>query len=129
MFLYPQGIRTLSPLSVSKNKIIIENMVREMVIANGAKETVASVLFETPTEVRVKDLTEVEMRLLECDHERADTPLLIYILMSSYSYIIVHCCDTETIHYSAYQLFKAESQGKNCVFKKEDWIFEYFSYC
>ena len=93
------------------------------------KERVASVLFETSTEVSVKDLTEVEMKSLECDHERADTPLLIYILMSSYSYIIVHCCDTETIHYSAYQLFKAESQGKNCVFEKEDWIFEYFSYC
>ena len=77
----------------------------------------------------VKDLAEVEMRLLECDHEGVDTRLLMHILMSPYSYIIVHCCDTETIHYSAYQLFKAESQGKNCVFKKEDWIFEYFSYC
>ena len=99
-----------------------------MVIANGAKETVTSGLFETPTEVRVKYLTEVEMRSLECDHERADTHLLIHILMSPYSYIIVHCCDRH-IHYSACQLFKVESQGKNCVFGKEDWIFEYFSYC
>ena len=48
-------------------------MVGIMVIANGAKETVTSGLFETPTEVRVKDLTEVEMRSLECDHEGADT--------------------------------------------------------
>ena len=38
-------------LSVSKNKIILENMVRKMVIANGAKETMASGLFETTTEV------------------------------------------------------------------------------
>ena len=68
-------------------------MVEIMVIANGAKETVTSGLFETPTEVRVKDLTEVEMRSLECDHEGADTHLLIHILMSPYSYNIVHCCD------------------------------------
>ena len=32
-----------------------------MVIANGAKETVAYVLFETPTEVRVKDLKAVTL--------------------------------------------------------------------
>ena len=103
-------------------------MVEEMVIANGTKEMVASGLFETPTEIRVKGLTEVEMRLLECVHEGANARLLIHILMSPYSYIIVHCCDRH-IHYSACQLFKVESQGKNCVFEKEDWIFEYFSYC
>ena len=67
-------------------------MVRKMVIANGTKETVASGLFETPTEVRVKDLTEVEIRSLECDHEGADTHLLMHILMSTYSYNIMHCC-------------------------------------
>ena len=77
----------------------------------------------------VKDLAEVEMRSLECDHEGVDTRLLMHILMSPYSYIIVHCCDTENIYYSACQLFKAGSQGKNRVFEKEDWIFEYFSYC
>ena len=38
--------------------------------------------------------------------------------MSPYSYIIVHCCDTESIHYSAYQLFKAESQGRTVFLKR-----------
>ena len=90
-----------------------------MVIANGAKETVAYGLFETPTEVRVKDLTEVEMRSLECDQEEADTHMLIHILMDPYSYIIVNCCGTENIYYSACLLFKAESQGKNCDFEKK----------
>ena len=68
-----------------------------MIIANGTKEMVTSGLFETPTEVRVKGLTvtELEMRSLEWDHEEADTRLLIHILMSPYSYIIVHCCDTD----------------------------------
>ena len=66
-----------------------------MVIANGTKETVTSVLFETPTEVRVKGLTDFEMRSPECDNEEADTCLLIHILMSPYSYIIVHYCDTD----------------------------------
>ena len=43
---------------------------------------VTSGLFETPTEVRVKGLTELEMRSLEYDHEEADTRLLTHILMS-----------------------------------------------
>ena len=90
-----------------------------MDIANVKKKILASGLFETPTEVRVKDLTEVKMRSLECDHKGADTRWLIHILMFPYSYIIVHCCDTENIHYSACLLFKAESQGKNCVFEKK----------
>ena len=57
-------------------------MVGEMVIATGAKETVASGLFETPTEVRVQGLSEADLRSLECDHEEEDTCLLINILKS-----------------------------------------------
>ena len=85
-------------------------------------------LFETPTEVRVKGLTHFEMRSLECDNEEADTRLLIHILMSPYSYIIVHYCDTDIFIILLANYLKLKSKG-NCVFEKEDWIFEYFSYC
>ena len=101
-----------------------------MVIANGTKEMVTSGLFETPTEVSVKGLTvtEIEMRSLEWDHEEADTRLLIHILMSPYSYIIVHCCDTDIFIILLANYLKLKANEKT-VFEKEDWMFQYFLYC
>ena len=81
-------------LSISKNKTKLENTIREMVIVNEGKEMVVSGLFETITEVRVKGLSEADVRSRESDHKEADTNLLINTLMSPYLFIIVYCCDT-----------------------------------
>ena len=93
-------------------------MVGEIVIANGAKETVASGLFETPSEVRVKGLSEAEIKSLECDHEEADTRLLINILMSPYLFIIVHCCDTDVLIILLANYLKLKVEGKTVFLKR-----------
>ena len=79
----------------------------------------SSGLFETPTEVRVKGLTDFEMRSLECDNEEADTRLLIHILMSPYSYIIVHYCDTDIFVILLANYLKLKAKGKTVFLKRK----------
>ena len=76
-------------------------------------------LFETPTEVRVKGLIDFEMRSLECDNEEADTRLLIHILMSPYSYIIVHYCDTDIFVILLANYLKLKAKGKTVFLKRK----------
>ena len=58
------------------------------------------------------------MRSLECDNEEVDTRLLIHILMSPYSYIIVHHCDTDIFIILLANYLKLKAKGTTVFLKR-----------
>ena len=86
-------------LSLNKNKESLQMLLGKALIDNAPpnKTIVVSGAFEDPTEVRSNKLSPREIKELECDHEEADTRLVLHVLKAKTDRSVVWCNDTDVV--------------------------------
>ena len=86
-------------LELNKNKEGLQHLMGKELIRNAPqnKTIVVSGAFEDPVDTRSNKLSPAELANLSCDHEEADTRVVLHAVKSDKSRVVMYCNDTDIL--------------------------------